>query len=875
MKDTLSQPYTDPPERVLKLLRWFCDEVYLEEVEGDLYELFQEEIEIYGLKKAQNRFLWIAIRYMKPFFFGKKGLFFNFDYHLTMFKHYFKISFRSFGRNALFTFINGFGLLLGILVGIVMLFWAQDELKVDKFHPDSERIQRVYFNGVSPEGEITFTQGASPYALFTKLKETAGVEEVVLYDDRGSRLIKFDEKILKEKGAWSTPSLFKMFDFPMIKGGPETTVNDNKTLFISEDLANRLYGEQWPDTLIGSSIRVNDDTDYILAGIFENVGKNSNFHFDYIFNAHFLTVARGRGWAENWGAKNSTVFVKLFEGTDPDGIEDVINPYYATTDGYGVGGEEMMLFPFEKDYLWTKFEQGVAVSGRIQYVRIFFGAALFLILIACINFINLSTAQAAKRAKEVGVRKTVGAASSNLVGQFLTETGILIFMVLILALGLAHLLLPSLNNISDKAIRIPWLDPSFLLSIIGSGLLLTVVAGLYPAFVLSRFRPAKVLKGYMGRKVNGDYLRKSLVIFQFVLSGILIIATITVQSQLNLIQHENLGLDRDNVISLTMNDPIYEKFDIIKEKLEQYGGTEQIVRTAGSPIDVDWIGTRYTWEGQAPDDGNYFYLMNTEAGFEKVFNIEMAEGRFFDENIQSDEQGIVINEKALDFIQMEDPVGKSILDEEGEQWTILGIAKDFNFRSIHNEIEPLMLRCLPEYTGSMYIKIKDGQTTDVIAQLKSIWAELIPGFPLEFEFIDETYASMYEGERLVGKLAYIFAAIAIIISCLGLFGLVTFIALQKTKEIGIRKVLGASVASIVGLLSKNFIQMVFFSFLIAAPLAWYLMNAWLENFAFRVNLEWPVFLLAGVVAIAVALLTVGFQAIRAALANPVKALRSE
>ncbi len=875
MKDMRPQPYTDPPERVLNLLRWFCDEVYLEEVEGDLYELFQEEIETYGLKKARNRFLWIAIRYIKPFFFGKKGLFLNFDYHLAMFKHYFKISFRSFGRNALFTFINGFGLLLGILVGIVMLFWAQDELKIDKFHPDSERIYRAYFNGVSPEGEITFTQGASPYAMFKKLEETAGVEEVVLYDGRGSRLIKFDEKILKERGAWSTPSLFNLLDFPMIKGGPETTANDNKTLFISEDLANRLYGEQWPDSLIGSSIRIDDNTDFTLAGIFKNVGKNSNFQFDYVLNAHYLTVVRGRGWAESWGAKNSTVFVKLYEGMDPDGIEDVINPYYATTDGYGVGGEEMMLFPFEKDYLWTKFEQGVAVSGRIQYVRIFFGAALFLILIACINFINLSTAQAAKRAKEVGVRKTVGAASSNLVGQFLTETGILIFIVLFLALGLTRLLLPNLNNISDKAISIPWLDPSFLLTVIGSGLLLTFIAGLYPAFVLSRFRPAKVLKGYMGRKVNKDYLRKSLVIFQFVLSGILIISTITVQRQLNLIQHENLGLDRDNVISMNMNGPVYEKFDIIKDKLEQFGDTKEIIRTSSSPVDVGWIGTRFKWEGQAPDDGNYFYLMNTEAGFKEVFNIEMLAGRFFDETIQTDESGIVINEKALDFIQMEDPIGKTIRDEEGEQWTILGIAKDFNFRSIHNEIEPLMLRCLPTQTGLMFVKIEDGQTADVIAQLESIWAEVIPGFPLEFEFIDETYANMYEAELLVGKIAYFFAAIAIIISCLGLFGLVTFIALQKTKEIGIRKVLGASVFSIVGLLSKNFIQMVFFSFLIAAPLAWYLMNAWLENFAFRVGLEWPVFLLAGVLAIAVALFTVGFQAIRAALANPIKALRSE
>lgn len=284
---------------------------------------------------------------------------------------------------------------------------------------------------------------------------------------------------------------------------------------------------------------------------------------------------------------------------------------------------------------------------------------------------------------------------------------------------------------------------------------------------------------------------------------------------------------------------------------------------------------RYSWEGQQPDDGNYFYLLNTEDGFEEVFQIELKEGRFFDENIQSDRNGIVINEKALDFIQIEEPVGKTIQDERGNSWTIVGIAKNFNFRSIHNEIDPLIMRCIPEQTGLMYLKVKDGRTQDVIAQLRTIWKEVLPGYPLEFEFMDDAYAKLYQGELLVGKLSYFFAAIAIIVSCLGLFGLVTFIALQKTKEIGIRKVLGASIASIVVLLSKNFLQLVLISLVLAIPIAWYFLNGWLENFAFRVRLDWTLFLFATMVAISVALITVSFQAIRAALANPVEALRSE
>lgn len=868
-------PFPEPPGRMMRVLRWFCADVYLEEVEGDLFELFQEEVEEYGLKKARRRFFFTAIRYIKPFFFGRKETGLNLTYHLTMLSHYFKISMRSFRRNALYTFINGFGLFLGILVSILMLLWAYDEWQIDRFHPDTDRLYRAYFNGVSEEGEITFTQGASPYALYKKLLETPGVEDAIFFDERNPAVMKFGEKLLKERGAWATPSMFDILDFPMLMGGTANTKGEDKSLFLSEDLAHQIYGREFSDTLIGSYLQLNDEIDLKIAGIFKNVEKNSSIDFEYVINAHFLRTAAGEGWEDNWGAKQATVIAKLHEGTSAKQIEDVINPYYATTDGYGIGGEALMLFPFEQNYLWTKFEQGKATNGRIQYVRIFIGSAIFLLLIACINFINLSTAQATKRGKEVGVRKTVGALNTNLIRQFLAEAGILIFLVLIAAMATVAYLLPHLNALSDKAIQIAWSSPQFILTIIAFGLLLTALSGLYPAFVLSRFKPVSILKGQLSPRVQKNYLRRMLVVFQFVLSGILIISTLTVRNQLHLIQHENLGLDRNNVISMDMNGPIYDQFDIIREKLFQYGDVEAIARTSDTPVNLDWIGTRFTWEGQEPDDGNFFYLMNTEDSFDEVFQIEMIEGRFFDRNIQSDKDGIVINEKALDFIKMEDPVGKPVKDTNGKIWTILGIAKNFNFRSVHNEIEPLMIRHNPTYTGQMYLKIKDGKTSEVVAQLKTLWPEMAPGYPLEFEFVDDEYAKLYESELMVGQLSYFFAAIAIIVSCLGLFGLVTFIALQKTKEIGIRKVLGASMTHIVVLLSKNFLGLVLLSLVLAIPVAWYMLNGWLENFAFRVDLGWQVFVLAALVAILVALLTVSYQAIRAALANPVKALRSD
>lgn len=372
----MTQPpdsYPDPPAHMMRLLRWFCADIYLEEVEGDLLELFQEEVEEYGIKRARRRFFFTGLRYLKPFFFGKKETGLPLTHHLTLFAHYIKLALRNFRRNALYTFINGFGLFLGVLVSILMLLWAYDEWNVDRFHPDSERLYRAYFNGVSEEGEITFTQGSSPFALYKKLLETPGVEDAVFFDERSPRVIKFGEKLLKEAGGWATPSLFKVFNFPMLMGGVENASGSDESIFISEDLAHRIYGNLLADTLIGSTLVIDDEKGFRLAGIFKNVGKNSSMSFDYLVNANFLKKARGEGWEDNWGAKQATVFAKLFEGTTADQIEDAINPYYATTSGYGIGGEAMMLFPFEDNYLWSKFEQGKAISGRIQYVQIFLG----------------------------------------------------------------------------------------------------------------------------------------------------------------------------------------------------------------------------------------------------------------------------------------------------------------------------------------------------------------------------------------------------------------------------------------------------------------------------------------------------------------------
>ncbi|MCB0629987.1 MAG: ABC transporter permease, partial [Lewinella sp.] len=825
------RPDVRPPKWADRFLQWYCAPELLDEIQGDLHEAFYHRIKKVGLRKAKFLFIKEVLLFCRPSSFRRSIAYKNHPVMYSYFKNYLKVAFRNFYRNGLYTFINGFGLALGLSCSLLILLWVHFESNVDHFHPEGDRIYRAYFNGLSPEGEVTFTQGAGPYALYHLFQEYDGVEKPAYFEDDIELILAMGEQAYMERGAWGSPSVFETFDFPLLAGSIGNSEKQLETIYISEDLAKKFFGEDWLTESVGAVLRVNDDREETIAGVFRNIGSNSSLQFDFLLNIEQV-AEQYPNWAQGWGNKGAMIFAKLAPGVAPSAVEGYVNPIYKDTDGYGVGGDAMMLFPFEDNYLWTKFEQGIASGGKIQYMRIFFGAAMFLILIACINFVNLSTALSSKRAREVGIRKAVGAQRNNILFQFLSETGLLVFMALLGALLLDLLLLPLLNGLTGQTIAIPWQQPAFWLTILGLGVALTFVAGLYPAFVISLYRPVKVLKTGALKQKGSLSLRKSLVVFQFVLSSILIISTITVHNQLNLIQHENLGLDRSNVLVLPINDRIGEQYDVLKDKLLQSSAISEVLRSTSAPVDINWINVGYEWEGKLEDQSNYFYRLNTEASFADVFDIEMADGRFFKEDMVSDTAGVVINETGVTQMQMEDPVGKMITDKNsGERLRILGIMKDFNFKSIHREIEPLLIRLAPRQGRKVMIKTKAGGTQATITQLQSVWSELFPGYPLEYDFLDDTYNQLYKSEMMIGKLVYVFATIAIVISCLGLFGLITFIALQRTKEIGIRKVLGASVNSIVGLLSRDFLLLVTIGLLIAAPLAWYLMEQWLQGFA--------------------------------------------
>lgn len=546
-----------------------------------------------------------------------------------MLRNHIKITFRNFTRNPLYTSINVLGLVIGITFSLLLFLGIQDEMSIDRFHEDGERLYRSYFNGVDKETKaFTFTQPSCPYPLYTTLLETNGVENAAYFDDWGDVMMVVGDKSFKQEVYWGTPSMFEIFSFPLIEGNLEKANTNLETVFVSEDIARKFFGKYWQGNTIGKTIEINKDLNVQIAAVFENIGKNSTYRFDVLLNAKMIPGFNDAAFMDDWGRKGATVFSKLNENIDPRGIEKQINAIYEGKPGYGVGGEAMMLFPLEDNHLWTKFEAGVATGGQIEYVRIFFGAALFLLLIACINFINLATAQASKRAKEVGVRKTVGAGKSSLVFQFLSETGVLIALAIFIALWAVNLLLPTINDLTEKAMSIPIGSWAFWLSISGLGLLLTLLAGLYPSFILSRFRPVLVLKNNLSSNYAHKNIRRGLVVFQFVLSAILIISTIVVHHQIDFIKNENLGLNRNNVIHLHLPRPVREKYEPLKNKLEESTSVTHILKTSSLPTNINEISVSHDWEGRNPDDGAYFYMFYTEFGFDQLFDIEMKEGRF-------------------------------------------------------------------------------------------------------------------------------------------------------------------------------------------------------------------------------------------------------
>jgi putative ABC transport system permease protein len=801
-----------------------------------------------------------------------------------MFKNYLKTAIRSLKKNIGFTAINVLGLSVGLATCLLIVFYVVDELSYDKYNTNADRIYRISDEVRLNGREASYAPSGEPY--MEVMKSFPEVEKFTRMIPLESLFIspkkyfvrKGNQDIEEHNIVYTESSLFGVFTLPMIDGNPAGSLNDPHSAVITESTANKYFGKSG---VVGQTLTINDTTVYKITGVIKDIPSQSHFHYDFFLSYSSIPESHQHGWGYS-GVHN---YVLLKPGTDVKKlgaemtkieIKQSYDPKAWTTGGnYLRAGLKPLLDIHLRSHCQAELEPG----GNIEYVYIFSAIGAFILLIACVNFMNLSTARSSNRAKEVGVRKVLGSARTNLIAQFLTESTLITLVSAFIAIGLAAFLLPLFNQVSSKHLgftvqSLTWLVPSFIFIVLIVGFL----AGSYPALYLSGFKPIEALKGKLAAGFKNSFLRSSLVVFQFGISIVLIISTLVIYNQLNYIHNKKLGFDRDQVLIIKNTNSLDRKAANLNQELKQLAGVVNTTMTSYQPtgkernltglfpqlpIDIKQDVLSQFW----PVDENY---MNT-------MGIKLIAGRNFSKQMASDTAAMIVNEAFVAKFGFKDPLGKTVYrDSYGVQpYHIVGVMKDFNFSSLRDKIEPCALVYAPDY-GAISVKVKTTDLSGLMSQVANMWKQFSPNQQFSYSFMDQDFDATYHSEQRLGTLFISFSTLAILIACLGLFGLAAYAAEQRTKEIGIRKVLGASVSGIVGMLSVDFVKLVMIAILLASPLAWWGMEKlFLQNFAYRTEFHWWILAIAGMVAILIAFATISFQSIKAALANPVKSLRSE
>lgn len=805
-----------------------------------------------------------------------------------MFKNYLKVALRNLWKNKVFSAINIVGLATGLAVCLLIVLYVVDEMSYDKYNVNANRIYRldadIYFNNT----QAIFAESPDPLAP-TLVKDYPAVEQMVRINYQGDILVKKDNQNVQDHhAAFADSTFFKVFTIPVIEGDPSTALNDPSSIVIDATTAKKYFNTT---DVVGKTLFIDNSTTCKITAVIKDMPRQSHFHFSFI-------RPKGRGnndWLNN--NTHSYILVKagLNQATLQGYVNATINNYLAkdlmtllnsSLSDLEKRGNHFIyhLMPLTNIHLHSDKTYEIEANGNITYVYIFAIIAIFILLIACVNFMNLSTAHSANRAKEVGIRKVAGSLRSQLVTQFLTESVLLGFFSLLIAILLAAFLIPLFNQLAGKEMQLSKLFSTFLLPVmIALVFIVGCIAGIYPAFYLSSFQPIHVLKGKIAKGFKGSWLRSGLVIFQFSISIILIIGTLVIYSQLNYLRTRKIGYDRDQVLVIRNAYNLNDQVKIFRNELLNIPGVTQATVSGDLPT-----GTNYDNEGWFRDASldatkavvlTNFYV---DENYIPTLGMEMEKGRNFSKDFPSDSTAVLLNEAAVKVLGLKDPVKETLYrpdyNPEGKMkplgYHVVGVVKDFNFSSMHQNVGPLIIR-LGENRGSIALRTNTKNIAGIINSVESKWKSMVPAQPFSYSFMDADFNNIYRAEQRTGTLFITFAIFAIFIGCLGLFGLVTYAAEQRTKEIGVRKVLGASVSGIVAMLSKDFAKLVLIASLIAFPVAWWAMNSWLQNFAYRIDISWWIFVVAGVAAILVALITVSFQAIKAAIANPVKSLRAE
>jgi ABC-type antimicrobial peptide transport system permease subunit len=789
-----------------------------------------------------------------------------------MLKNYFTTALRNLWKNKAFSAINSTGLALGMACSLLILLWVQDERSVDAFHQNGKNLYYIYERNVlsGKTNAWYWTQG--PLAEQLK-KEIPEIPQATPISWSNTNTFAVGSKILKEDGYSAGAGFFTMFSYPLLEGNAKDALNSPVSISISRKMANDLFGS--PAAAIGKTLRYENKKDFTVTAIFEDLPSNVSDKFNYIIP--WTAYEEENAWAKGWTSVDPRTCILLRPDADPALVEKKIAHFLDkfATELKGSVPTVLALQRFDQYYLHSDFKNGVPAGGRIGYVRLFSLVALFILLIACINFMNLTTARSVKRSKEIGIRKVIGAVRGLLIRQFIGEAILMALLSVILALLLVGVVLPAFNQLTGKQIQLPYSQWTFWATIAALTLITGIFSGSYPAFFLSALNPITVFKGVRQPGAGDAWFRKGLVVFQFVLSIILIIATIGISRQVRFMQQTNLGYDRDNLVYIPIEGDLSAKLDVFTAKASGLPGISGITALSDNPVEMGNGNLSIGWTGKAPNEAVRFINDVVGADFMKTMKLRMAQGRDFSPAFPSDTLGVIVNETAVATMGYKDPIGKPMFFGK-MQVHIVGVVKDFHFRSLHDPIQPLSLHVgKKEWFSTILVRSDAGQTKLALTGLERLCKELNPKFPFTYKFADQEYANLYKSEEVTGRLSVIFAVLAMLISCLGLLGLSIFTAEQRTKEIGIRKVLGAGIPSLFGLLSREFIGLVGLSFAIAVPLGWAAMHQWLLNFAYRTDLPWWTFGISGLLAMLIALATVCVQAITAARRNPIKALRSE
>ncbi len=790
-----------------------------------------------------------------------------------MFKNYLKTALRNLARHKGYSLINIVGFAIGIACCILILLWVQDELSFDRFHVNLDELYRVVEEQHYSDGTV-FPIARTPYpAGRAFVEEYPEIVEFTHFSPYGRTLIEYGEKSFYERGiVFADPSFLKMFSFPLLEGDTNTALSDTNAILISEEMANKYFEGEDP---IGQTLRMENEADFHVSAVFENIPSNSHLQFDFL--APFETFMKLSGWGMSWGNNSFYTYVRLAKNAQHQNVTSKIFAHLNKI--YPESGTKFLLQPVKDIHLRSDFaiDLGGKSENKAKYVYMFSVIAVFVLLIACMNFMNLTTARASRRSLEIGMRKVVGAHRANLIRQFLGESILISLLSLLIAVGLVLLVLPAFNNISGKDLSLNTMNLGLLASgLVGIALVTGILSGSYPALLLSAIKPIRIIKGFSKLSSGNSIFRKILVTCQFSLSIALIIGTFVVFRQLDFMQKKNLGYNQEHILYLAERGAFWENYDTFKTELQRNSGIVGVTAASSIPTHTVTSTSGVDWEGKDPEFNVLFTQFNVDYDYFETLEMDMAQGRAFSRDFPTDAtDAYILNETGARLTGMEDPIGKTftLWDKSGP---IIGIVKDYHFKSLHAKIEPLVLRMFrKDWHRYVIIRVKSDNMRSTLAAVERAYNRCHPGYPFEFQFLDEALNDLYSSDVRTGIVFRYFMFLAIFISCLGLFGLASFLADQRTKEIGIRKVLGASIPGIFLLLLKDFVKWVLLAGTISCPLAYYVMDGWLGNFAYRTDIALWIFLISGMLGLTVAVATVSYQSLKASIANPVDSLRYE